>query len=130
MNQTLKLNIMKEINWKSIGKKVLNATLMVALIVAFASLAQTNYMCDDIWSTGKSTAQDIYNNVKELATYIAGTLFIIALGISFFSKDQRKVDSAIEWAKRIFITYIVLLGAGYIFQYGRELVSNAPDIFG
>lgn len=130
MNQTLKLNTMQKINWKTIGKKALDAAFMVALVVAFANLTQTNYMCNDIWSTGKNTAKDIYDNVKSLATYVAGTLFIIALGISFFSKDQRKVDSAIEWAKRIFITYMVLLGAGYIFQYGRELVSNAPDIFG
>lgn len=130
MNQTLNLSIMQKIDWKSIGKKVLKVTLMVALVVAFVNLAQTNYICDDIWTKSRTTAQDIYTNVKELATYVAGTLFIIALGISFFSKDQRKVDSALDWAKRIFIVYLIILGAGYIFSYGRELFSSAPNIFG
>lgn len=121
---------MKNIDYKPVLKKVLNVCLMLALVVCLVGISQTDFACTDIWNKSQTTAQDIYGKVRNLATYVAGTLFIISLGVSFFSKDERKVDQALGWAKRIFLTYLLILGAGYIFAYGRDLMSTAPDIFG
>ena len=110
-------------------KKAMHLCLIIALVICIAGISQSDFACSDIWSKSQTTAQEIYGKVRDLATYIAGTLFIIALGVSFFSKDERKVDLAWGWAKRIFLTYLLILGAGYVFAYGRELMESAPDIF-
>lgn len=120
---------MKNVVSKPVAKKALNVCLTLAFLVCILCISQSDFACTDIWTKSQTTAQEIYGKVRDLASYIAGTLFIIALGVSFFSKDERKVDVAWSWAKRIFFTYLLILGAGYVFAYGRELMESAPDVF-
>ena len=119
----------KNFNGKQFLKKA-TPYLLTALMVALCCASMvTGYGCD-VWDKGQTTAKDVYTNVRNLSTYVAGAMFVIALLIAMFSKDQRKTDMAIDWAKKIFVIYLVILGAGWIFQWGKELMSDAPDIFG
>ncbi len=107
----------------------------ISCLMMFAALTMQSQVMDfacssNIWDKGKTTFKGIYDNVLSISIYVAAAFFIIALLVSFFVRDQRKVEVFFDWAKRIIFVYLIILGAGWLFAYGRELVSGAPDIFG
>lgn len=58
--------------------------------------------------------QNFYNAAVGIISVIAIVLIAICLILRMISKDQRKVDSATEWMKRIIITWVVFLFLGNI----------------
>ena len=122
-------NTKKAIDWLQVSKKVMPYVLVMAIVVIGCALSTSGYSCD-VWDKAKTTAKDIYEQVRELATYVAAAAFVISLLIALCMRDQRKVDMALDVAKKVVVIYLLILGAGWIFQWGRDLMTGAPDIFG
>ena len=52
--------------------------------------------------------QDVYGQLVAISTIVAVTVAAIALIVRMVSRNQRAVDEATSWLKRIVITWIVL----------------------
>ena len=55
---------------------------------------------------------------------MAVTVAAIALLVRMISRNQRAVDEATSWLKRIVITWIVLNSLGFIVAYLQPLISG------
>lgn len=68
--------------------------------------------------------QDIYGQLVAISTIVAVTVAAIALIVRMVSRNQRAVDEATSWLKRIVITWIVLNTLGFIVAYLQPLIAG------
>ena len=90
--------------------------LVFSTISAFAA--------DDIWSKFSTMMQDIYGKVLGVSTIIAVTAAAVALVVRMVSRNQRAVDEATSWLKRIVITWVILNSLGFCISYLQPLVDG------
>lgn len=79
---------------------------------------------ENIWSRFSTIMQDVYGELVAISTIVAVTVASIALIIRMVSRNQRTVDEATGWLKRIVITWIVLNSLGFIVAYLQPLISG------
>ena len=77
-----------------------------------------------IWDRFSAIMQDIYGQIVAISTIVAVTVGAIALIIRMVSRNQRAVDEATQWLKRIVITWIVLNSLGFIVAYLQPLIAG------
>ena len=68
--------------------------------------------------------KDIYGELVAISTIVAVTVAAIVLLVRMISRNQRAVDEATSWLKRIVITWIVLNSLGFIVAYLQPLISG------
>lgn len=68
--------------------------------------------------------KDIYGELVAISTIVAVTVAAIALLVRMISRNQRSVDEATSWLKRIVITWIILNSLGFIVAYLQPLISG------
>ena len=78
----------------------------------------------DIWSRFSTIMQDIYGEIVAISTIVAVTVAAIALVVRMVSRNQRAVDEATCWLKRIVITWIVLNSLGFVVAYLQPLIQG------
>lgn len=81
-------------------------------------------LAETIWDRFSSIMQDIYGQVVAISTIVAVTVAAIALIVRMVSRNQRAVDEATSWLKRIVVTWIVLNTLGFIVAYLRPLIAG------
>ena len=81
-------------------------------------------MADTIWDRFSTVMQDVYGKVVGISTIVAVTVAAIALVVRMVSRNQRAVDEATSWLKRIVITWIVLNSLGFIVAYLQPLIAG------
>ena len=81
-------------------------------------------LAETIWDRFSSIMQDIYGQVVAISTIVAVTVAAIALIVRMVSRNQRAVDEATSWLKRIVVTWIVLNTLGFIVAYLQPLISG------
>ena len=59
-----------------------------------------------------------------LSTIVAVTAAAIALIVRMISRNQRAVDEATSWLKRIVVTWIVLNSLGFVVAYLQPLIAG------
>ena len=74
-------------------------------------------LAETIWDRFSSIMQDIYGQVVAISTIVAVTVAAIALIVRMVSRNQRAVDEATSWLKRIVVTWIILNTLGFIVAY-------------
>ena len=77
-----------------------------------------------IWDRFSTIMQDIYGQLVAISTIVAVTVAAIALIVRMVSRNQRAVDEATSWLKRIVITWIVLNTLGFIVAYLQPLIAG------
>ncbi|MBQ6875960.1 MAG: hypothetical protein IJN46_06965 [Lachnospiraceae bacterium] len=87
-------------------------------------------MADTIWERFSAIMQDIYGQIVALSTIVAVTVGSIALIIRMVSRNQRAVDEATQWLKRIVITWIILNSLGFIVAYLQPLIAGGNYVHG
>lgn len=100
---------------------ILYMTMLTAQPV-FAEDAATGG--ENIWSRFSTIMQDVYGELVAISTIVAVTVASIALIIRMVSRNQRAVDEATGWLKRIVITWIILNSLGFIVAYLQPLISG------
>ena len=88
-----------------------------ALAVALFISVQPVFAADTIWTKFSDVMKDIYGKLLGISTIIAVTAATIALLVRMISRNQRAVDEATTWLKRIVITWIILNTLGFIIAY-------------
>jgi len=114
MNRQLRLRDgkIKTAYWSLVG---VVAALLVSTQTVFAA---------DMWDRFSMIMKDIYGELVAISTIVAVTVAAIALLVRMISRNQRAVDEATSWLKRIVITWIVLNSLGFIVAYLQPLISG------
>lgn len=81
-------------------------------------------MADTIWDRFSTIMKDIYAQVVGISTIVAVTAAAIALLIRMISRNQRAIDEATAWLKRIVVTWIILNSLGFIVAYLQPLIAG------
>ena len=114
MNRQLRLRDgkIKTAYWSLVG---VVAALLVSTQAVFAA---------DMWDRFSMIMKDIYGELVAISTIVAVNVAAIALLVRMISRNQRAVDEATSWLKRIVITWIVLNSLGFIVAYLQPLISG------
>ncbi len=101
--------------WSAVG---MVSAAMLAVSPVFAAPTGS------IWSRFSTILQDVYGQVVAISTIVAVTVAAIALLIRMISRNQRAVDEATNWLKRIVVTWIILNSLGFVVAYLQPLISG------
>ena len=96
---------------------------MVSLVSA-ALISVQPVMADTIWDRFSTIMKDVYGEIVAISTIVAVTVAAIALVVRMVSRNQRAVDEATSWLKRIVITWLVLNSLGFVVAYLQPLISG------
>lgn len=91
---------------------------------AMAMSVSPLFALDNIFNKVSSSLKNVYNKIFTVSTVVAVTFVSICLIIRMVSKNQRSVEEATSWAKRIVITWLILNLLSYFVAYGKELTSG------
>lgn len=85
-------------------------------------------MADTIWDRFSKIMRDVYGQLAGISTIVAVTAAAVALLVRMISRNQRAVDEATSWLKRIVVTWIVLNSLGFIVAYYVPDQSKTSDV--
>lgn len=97
---------------------------MVAMLSGALVSIQPTLAADTIWNRFSTIMKDIYGEIVAISTIVAVTVAAIALVVRMVSRNQRAVDEATSWLKRIIITWIVLNSLGFVVAYLQPLIQG------
>lgn len=103
------------------GKK-LYWSLVAAVSAVLISIQPV--MAETIWDRFSTIMKDFYGQLIAISTIVAVTMAAIALIVRMVSRNQRAVDEATAWLKRIVITWIILNSLGFIVAYLQPLIAG------
>ena len=93
-------------------------------IVSALILSLQPVLADDIWSRFSTIMKDVYGGLVGISTIVAVTAAAVALLIRMISRNQRAVDEATSWLKRIIVTWLVLNTLGFAVAYLQPLIQG------
>ena len=93
-------------------------------IVSALILSLQPVLADDIWSRFSTIMKDVYGELVGITTIVAVTAAAVALLIRMISRNQRAVDEATSWLKRIIVTWLVLNTLGFAVAYLQPLIQG------
>ena len=105
-------------------ERLTNAYWSMVGMASVAMLSLQPVMADTIWDRFSTILQDIYGQVVAISTIVAVTVGAIALLIRMISRNQRAVEEATQWLKRIVVTWIILNSLGFIVAYLQPLIAG------
>ena len=103
--------------WSAVGMASA-AMLTMQLVLATGTGTAT------IWNRFSTILKDVYGQVIAISTIVAVTVAAIALLIRMISRNQRAVDEATNWLKRIVVTWIILNSLGFVVAYLQPLIQG------
>ena len=111
---------------KQLGKngRLQTAYWSLVSMVSAALVSVQPVMADTIWERFSTIMRDVYGEIVAISTIVAVTVAAIALVVRMVSRNQRAVDEATSWLKRIVITWIVLNSLGFVVAYLQPLISG------
>lgn len=109
---------------KSLCRRLRTAYWSLVAVGCGLLLSVRPVLAETIWDRFSSIMQDIYGQVVAISTIVAVTVAAIALIVRMVSRNQRAVDEATSWLKRIVVTWIVLNTLGFIVAYLQPLIAG------
>lgn len=97
-------------------------SLVAAASAALVSISPV--FADTIWQRFSNIMKDVYGQIVGISTIVAVTVAAIALVVRMVSRNQRAVDEATAWLKRIVITWLILNMLGFIVAYLQPLIAG------
>lgn len=79
---------------------------------------------DTIWTRFSTIMQDLYGQLLGISTIVGVTAAAVALLVRMISRNQRAVDEATSWLKRIIVTWVVLNTLGFAVAYLQPLIQG------
>ena len=103
--------------WSAVG---MASAAMLTMQPVWATAAGTG----TIWARFSTILKDVYGQIVAISTIVAVTVAAIALLVRMISRNQRAVDEATSWLKRIVVTWIILNSLGFIVAYLQPLIQG------
>ena len=95
------------------------SALMISVMPVWAADETVN-----IWDRFSAIMRDFYGQILAISTIVAVTMAAVALVVRMVTRNQRAVDEATAWLKRIVITWIILNSLGLIVAYLQPLITG------
>ena len=92
-----------------------------------SSITPTLAAATDIFSGFGTVISDVYVKLLALTTSIAVLMLVIAL-LCRMSKNERTVQEANAWIKRIVISWAVINSLGWIFTYLGSIFTGVYNV--
>ena len=105
--------------WSAVG---MASAAMLTLQPVFAT--DTGTGTATIWNRSSTILKDVYGQVVAISTIVAVTVAAVALLVRMISRNQRAVDEATNWLKRIVVTWIILNSLGFVVAYLQPLIQG------
>ena len=105
-------------------ERAVQAYWSVVGIAGALILSLQTVLADDIWSRFSTIMKDVYGELVGISTIVAVTAASVALLIRMISRNQRAVDEATSWLKRIIVTWLVLNTLGFAVAYLQPLIQG------
>lgn len=116
MQMQKKSGKLKAAYWSVVGAVT---ALMWSVIPVVAADKTVN-----IWDRFSAIMRDFYAQILAISTIVAVTMAAVALIVRMVSRNQRAVDEATAWLKRIVITWVILNSLGLIVAYIQPLITG------
>lgn len=99
---------------------------IVAVVMALLVCIQPTFAAETetIWDRFSTIMRDFYGKIVAISTIVAVTMAAVALVVRMISRNQKAVDEATAWLKRIVITWIILNSLGFIVAYLQPLITG------
>lgn len=98
---------------------------IVAMFVSFMLCVTPVAAADNtIWTQVSAAVKDVYGQILGISTLVAVTAAAVALIVRMVSRNQRAVDEATSWLKRIVITWIILNSLGFVIAYLQGFMTG------
>ena len=108
----------------TLKERVVRGYWSIVGIVSALILSLQPVLADDIWSRFSTIMKDVYGELVGISTIVAVTAAAVALLIRMISRNQRAVDEATSWLKRIIVTWLVLNTLGFAVAYLQPLIQG------
>lgn len=97
---------------------------IIAFVSAMIVVMQPVFVAESetIWDRFSAIMRDFYGQIVAISTIVAVTMAAVALIVRLVSRNQKAVDEATAWLKRIVITWIILNSLGFIVAYIQPLI--------
>jgi len=102
--------------------------LVLCLMLSFG-MAGTAYATDpggQVFTRANTAMQGVLRQIRTISSIIAALFLTIAFLLKMFSKNQRTVDEANTWIKRIAIAWACINAVGFILTFIQEIIG--PDV--
>ena len=106
------------------GQRLKNAYWTLVAAASAMILSVQPVMAETIWDRFSTIMQDVYGQLVGISTIVAVTVAAIALLVRMISRNQRAVDEATSWLKRVVVTWIILNTLGFIVAYLQQLIAG------
>ena len=80
---------------------------------------------EDIFDKAKTMLDSVYGKIHAMTTVVAVLCATIALLIRMFSRNQRAIESANDWLKRIVISWLAINSLTFIINLLSDLSGNS-----
>ncbi|MDR1159619.1 MAG: hypothetical protein LBK69_03235 [Syntrophomonadaceae bacterium] len=96
----------------------------VGIVAAALICVQPVMAAETMWDRFSAIMRDFYGRIVTISTIAAVTTAAVALIVRMVSRNQRAVDEATNWIKRIVITWVILNSLGFIVAYIQPLLAG------
>lgn len=79
-----------------------------------------------VFTRANTAMQGVLRQIRMISSIIAALFLTIAFLLKMFSKNQRTVDEANTWIKRIAIAWACINAVGFILTFIQEIIG--PDV--
>ena len=104
-------------DWSAVG-------MATATMLTMQPVLATATGTGTIWARFSTILKDVYGQIVAISTIVAVTVAAIALLVRMISRNQRAVDEATNWLKRIVVTWIILNSLGFVVAYLQPLIQG------
>lgn len=124
----LKTSIDMDMQKKKLFLTAGSLAVAAANATSFIFAAEGSNPFSDIAKTISDLFHQFYDASAGIITVVAIVLVFVCLVLRMISKDQRKVDAATEWLKRIIVTWFIFMFLGNIQKIFATISSTATSI--
>jgi len=79
-----------------------------------------------VFTRANTAMQGVLRQIRTISSVIAALFLTIAFLMKMFSKNQRTVDEANTWIKRIAVAWACINAVGFILTFIQEIIG--PDV--
>ena len=110
------------------GKKIKASVViywtLVGIVCVLLVSVHPVMAAETVWDRFSTIVRDFYAQILAISTIVAVTVAAVALIVRMVSRNQKAVDEATAWLKRIVITWILLNSLGLIVAYIQPLIAG------
>ena len=108
------------------GYGMFGLVLVLLLSLGFSEIVLANDPGGQVFQRANTAMQGVLRQVRIISSIVAALFLTLAFLLKMLSKNQRTVDEANMWIKRIAIAWACINAVGFILTFIQEIIG--PDV--